>query len=334
MTLGGSALRVRAAKKRHIANIDVVRIIALVAIVIGHVYTHNEFTDKLIQSWRLPIFFMLSGYFWSASRDLNAEACTRTKRLLVPYAWWLLILAVISLPARAIREPDSLGGALTGVIFGGSYAERPFTTFWFFTALFVATVLYRFLTELRTGVRLAVVGVGLLVNVLFGAELALAPFSVLSALGALVFIEAGRFVRTLSRGINSKTAAGLAAGCVAIAAVILLALPDFVPVDMKSGQFPPLAVLVALLICTALLLAAISVPEPTSKVARALETVTRPTLAVIILHPLVLWVLRPESGSLPLPAITAAALLLPWVAGLLIARTRLSYPLLGVPPAK
>lgn len=326
-------MQVFAEKSGHVANVDLVRLTALAAIVLGHVYTHNEFADRVIQSWRLPIFFVLSGYFWSATRSLREETQTRALRLLVPYAWWLLALAVISLPIRAMKEPETLAPAVAGVALGGSYAERPFTTFWFFTALFVATVLYRLLTGFPAWMRLTVVGAGLISNMIFGSELALAPYSVLSALGALIFLEVGRALRVLVQLFNSRNLAALAAIFLSVAVVALLVVEDFVPLDIKAGQFPPQAVAVAVLICSGLMLAAVSTPRPSEKTARLLGTLTRPTLAVILLHPLVLWVLQPESSGLPLPAIASAAFFLPLLGGMLIARTKLAYPLLGVPPA-
>lgn len=319
--------------KERNANVDAVRICALVAVVIGHVYTHNEITDRLIQSWRLPVFFMLTGFFWSASKDLKAEAKDRARRLLVPYVWWALIFAVITLPFTSLR-PESLFPTLARLMLGGSYVVRPYTTFWFFTALFVATVLYRFLTTLPSPLRLAAVGAGLGLNVFYGQELSQAPFAALSALGAMVFIEGGRLIHTLSLRMGGKTLAMIGVACLTSAAAVLLVTDDFVPLDMKSGQFPLPAVLAAFLICVALLIAATLAPQPSAGVATVMNTLSRPTLAVILLHPLVLWMLRPESGEIPLPVVTIVALVVPWVAGLLIVRTRLAYSLLGVPSTK
>ncbi|MDK1360190.1 acyltransferase [Arthrobacter sp. zg-Y1219] len=334
MTIEGGAPRLTVELKKRNANVDAVRICALVAVVIGHVYTHNEITDRLIQSWRLPVFFMLSGFFWSASKDLKSEAKDRARRLLVPYAWWALIFAAISLPFTVGRGPDSLFPTLGRLVLGGSYVVRPYTTFWFFTALFVATVLYRFLTTLPSWVRLATVSAGLGLNVLYGQELAQAPFAALSALGAMVFLEAGRLTHALSRRLGGKILALIGVGCLSAAASVLLMTDDFVPLDMKSGQFSLLAVLIAFLFCVALLIAATLAPQPSPRVARVMDTLSRPTLAVILLHPLMLWVLRPESGVIPLPVVTVIALVVPWAAGLLIARTRFAYSLLGVPSTR
>lgn len=316
---------------KRIASIDAIRIVALIAIVIGHVYPHSELDDRLVQSWRLPIFFVLSGYFWSRRRDMQQEVSRRWKQLLVPYLWWLAILALVTLPIMALKDPDSLEKAITGVLLGGSYATRPLTTFWFFTALFVATVLYRYLSTLPTWVRLSAVAVGLGVNLVFGSALAAVPYSIASALGALVFLEVGRAVRMARDTRTSMELAWAAVVCLALAIVTLVLVEDFVPIDMKKGQFPALGIAVAVLIGAALVLAATSAPPLGERFARWLNLIAAPSLSVILLHPMVLWVLRPESGRLPLWLVALAAFFLPLIFGLIVARTRLAPALLGIP---
>lgn len=249
---------------------------------------------------------------------------------MIPYLWWLAILAMISVPVRAFKDPETLGRSITGVFLGGSYAERPFTTFWFFTALFVATVVYRYLTMFPMWVRLSTVAAGLLANMLFGSELAAVPFAAATALGALVFLEVGHAARIAQDKLSVRGLVCIAVACLTLAVAALLIVEDFIPIDMKGGQFPPLAVAVAALIGVALLLAATSVPSIGGRMARLLEIITAPSLAVIILHPLVLWVLRPESGMLPLWVITVAAFFLPLAVGLILARTAFASSLLGL----
>ncbi|WP_258142699.1 acyltransferase family protein [Arthrobacter sp. MYb227] len=297
--------------KKYIASIDALRIFALVAIVIGHVYTNNETLDRLIQSWRLPIFFMLSGYFWSGHRSVGQEASKRWHALLVPYLWWLAIIGMVSLLVRVLIDLSSIRNAVQGVLLGGSDAERPLTTFWFFTALFFSTVIYRALSKFPSWVRLSGVAAGLVANMLAGHELALVPLSAATALGALVFLEAGRALRALQGKFADGVLFAVAVGFLALAAAILLTMEDFIPVDMKSGEFPPAAVGVAILIGGSLMIAATAAPDIPQRVGHVLAKVANGSLAVIILHPFILWMLRPEASSIPLSVVASVAFLIP-----------------------
>lgn len=313
-----------------IASIDVVRLVALVAIVVGHVYTRDELADRLIQSWRLPVFFLLSGYFWSVRRTLADEVRRRSRSLLIPYVVWMAIITALTLPVRVVADPEGVRPAIIGVLLGGDYIGRPYTTFWFLTALFTAAAIYRALTRTPVAVRLSVVAVGLAANVVAGPALTAVPWAVATAFGALVFLEAGRCVRLAQERFSPRTLGAATLVALALAALPLLTASDFVPVDMKVGQFPVLAVAVALAIGMALLLAATAAPPLPPRAASVAATLAKPSLVVIILHPLVLWAARPETTSVPLPLVTAAAFLIPLALGLVVVRTRLSPWLAGV----
>jgi acyltransferase len=322
-------MRQGAGGKVRLASIDVVRIVALVAIVQGHAMAHSELTDRLVQSWRLPVFFMLSGYFWSVARDMRTEVDRRTRSLLVPYVVWLVVICGVAVVTRIGFDPGDVVSFGGRAVLGGSYAHAPLTTFWFFTALFAAVVAYRWLSARPTWLRLAVVGTGLAANVVAGEAIARVPWSLGTATGALAFLEAGRAVRRAADRYPPSGRAGIAVGAFALAVVPLVVVGDFEPLDMKSGQFPLLAVVVALAAGAALVLAATSWTRMPPRFAATVTALARPSLVVIVLHPLLLWLMPRE--TVPDLLRFAVALVVPWVLGLVVVRTPLSWWLAGVP---
>lgn len=317
----------RAPTRPRLAGVDVVRLIGLVAIVLGHVYPHAEWTDRALQSWRLPLFFVITGYFWSRRRDVRQEVDKRARSLLLPYAVWLVLVTLLVVPLRW----EDAGEIVPDALLGGSYATRPYTTFWFFTALFVAAVLYRVLERFPPLVRGAVIAGGLLANLLAGPALARVPLSTATALGALAFIWLGARLRSGQEDGRWWARPAVAAAVVVVVAVVVWWLPgDFEPLDMKRGQFPLLAVVVAGAISAALICLATSVRLP-DRLQGPLEAVARPALVVIVLHPVVLLVLPPEATPVPLPVVAALAFLGPLLVGLVAVRTPLSPYLAGVP---
>ncbi|GGL86645.1 acyltransferase family protein [Nakamurella endophytica] len=313
-----------------LAGVDALRLLALLAIVVGHVYIDDDGVDRVLQSWRLPLFFVISGYFFATRRLVRQEAAKRARSLLLPYVVWMVLLAV---GLAAVRWPSAdLAGWARAVVLGGSYAPRPWTTMWFFTALFVAAVLFRLLDRAGVLVRWTVVIGGLAVNVAWGAELARVPLSVATAAGALAFMAVGRAVRRAQDRGRRWVSPGVAGIALVVAFAVAVLLPgDFRPMDMKVGQFPLPAVGLALVLCGALIALTTAVRRIPPRLGAALATVTAPSLVVIAAHPFVLLALPPGTTAVPLPAVVAVAFLLPLAAGLLVARTPLAPALAGIP---
>lgn len=316
--------------RARLAGMDALRLLALVAIVIGHVYTEDDWVDRFMQSWRLPLFFVISGYFWSCRRTLAQEVRKRSASLLVPYVVWMVLITVGLI---ALRWPQlELAEWSWDALLGGSYAPRPWTTMWFFTTLFVATVLYRLLARTKPWVRTAVVVAGLAVNLLFGAELARVPLSIATALGAVAFLFVGESVRRAQDHGAQWVRPRITVIVLFAAVMVALLLPgDFQPMDMKIGQFPPVAVGLAVVMCGALTALSTAVRQIPARLAAVLTAAAAPSLLVIAAHPFVLLALPPETTSVPLPLVVLVAFTLPLVLGLVVVRTPLARWLAGIP---
>jgi len=308
------------------ANVDGLRVIALLAIVVGHVYTESELAERLVQSWRLPLFFVLAGYFWRAGSGWLSDLTKRWRSTAVPYLAWLVILTAIAIPASA--DP---AGRVADALLGGSYALRPLTTFWFLSCLFFAALLYRALEGAPAWLSGALCVGGLLVNILAGELLALVPLSIGTALGAVAFIWCGDLVRRLMLDLPAQRRRRVAWALLLPPVVLLAAVDDFTTLDMKDGEFPVLAVLVALLLSCGFVVLADAAPAPPAKVAATYRAVTGAAVVVVLVHPLVLTVLPPASAPVPSLVIAVLAFTAPLALGLVLASTRAAPLLLGRP---
>lgn len=298
--------------------LDVVRVVGLVAVVLGHVSTEG-LIRPLVYSWHVPLFFVISGYLWRRSRPVGDEVRRRTRSLLVPYALWLVIVtaawAAITGLVGTAAFPDPVSLVLGGANIGGQYAA-----FWFVTALFAAAVAMRALSAVRpwlpavTGlaaVGLATVQPGLL---------ALLPWSIGVGLIALVFLVVGDGLARIRHLVRAPLELGVAlvVGGLACAASGLVA-----PVDLKVADVgtPVAGVLVAVAISCGLILAAESlahrVPDRAARAATAIAGVAMP---VILGHALII-----AAGRLvgvPGSVLLVVALVVPIGVGLVLRRTR------------
>ena len=73
-------------------GIDLLRVFSIFMVVVGHAgYFPNS---ELLTIWRMPLFFMLSGFFFTPGRTLFSEFSRRWDTLLIPYLAWSVIISV------------------------------------------------------------------------------------------------------------------------------------------------------------------------------------------------------------------------------------------------
>ncbi|MEU5947789.1 acyltransferase [Micromonospora sp. NPDC047465] len=304
-------------------GIDTLRIVGLAAVVVGHVWI-DDTTRAVIYTWHVPLFFILTGYFWSAGRPMGGELRKRWQTLGVPYLTWLVLLLAMLAAVAAVKGgvgPDAFSGAL----YGGTAAVRPFSAFWFISVLFLIAVAYRWLERFGTAVSWGVALVGLLAAYLAPDVVTAGPLGVFLVPACLLFVLCGRHLRQL----RPRLSAGMGAGMVSAGAGLVL-IGASGSLDIKAGDFgkPVFGVLTAtLLSCGFILLAEALDGRVGVPAARAVGRLAACGMAVVLSHAAVLWVLRtgPNGGWVDL----AAALVLPWAFALAVLRTRFGPQLTG-----
>lgn len=289
--------------------LDLIRVVGTIAIVLGHIEALAP-VPALVYPWHVPIFFILSGWLWREGRDFVSEVRVRARTLLLPYATWFVIVSLCYgavLWARGRDQTEKVEEQLPG----GAHAVEPYSAFWFVTALFVAVVLIRVMEAI--GIPLwgqVVIGVTAcaLVQVFPDAAEA-SPFAIAQGAGCVVFVHAGMLLRKVGPH------AGWAAGSMALG-IVLAFLPWVRPLDLKFIDYgtPVVSLVVAVLVSAGLVLAPIHIGGVW---AHRISALAQTGFAVILLHALIVWL---DLGPTPVVAVTAVVL--PWVLGLLLARTR------------
>ncbi|MFI7585057.1 acyltransferase family protein [Kocuria sp. M1N1S27] len=306
--------------------VDAVRVLGVVAVVIGHVWA-DEVLRMGLYSWHVPVFFFLTGYFWKPGRTLTAEVRNRFRTLARPYLFWLCVILVIWSAVAHVRDHLTLEH-IADPLYGGFYATRPFSAFWFVTVLFFAALAYRAVERLPVAVQGAVVVTGLLVGHTAGELLARTPLSIGSAWPCLAFIALGRLFRHAEPRLGAPLPAGIG---LLVGPAGLVATGWSAPLDIKQGDYgsPVLSVVVSAAICAGLVLVARSTFAHAPAAAhRAATVLARAGFVVILSHAVVLMLLDTAGGGL---TDFLLALLVPWVLGLLLLRTRLSGWAAGSP---
>lgn len=119
-------------EKKRLVFVDVAKAIAIFLVVLGHVVSSNTTTKLVLYSFHMPLFFILSGFFFSMNGGGVEQTRKKFMSLIVPFLLWGAIYCDFSLKNLAL-------------VFYGTretlcYAHS-LSSLWFLPALFVGFVL-------------------------------------------------------------------------------------------------------------------------------------------------------------------------------------------------
>lgn len=296
--------------------IDAVRVLGIVAVVVGHSWNLTA-VNLATYTWHVPLFFFLSGYLWRARRQLRDELRIRWRTLARPYAAWFVLVGVALVGLSAIRGNPPDFGFFLGPLYGGYLAVSPYTTFWFVSALFATTLLTRVLWNAGRIWFASGIAIGIAAGALAGPALARTPLSLGSALGCLPLVASGMLARRIRPRLDRPVVVGSALILTCAAAIALRASAS---IDIRSGDYgtPVASLAVATGICFGLVLLAEAAFERLPLLASRLASrLGRAGLAVVLLHPLFLWIVY----STQMDALGFLYVLsVPWLVGLCLLR--------------
>lgn len=144
---------------RHLQYIDALRGFAIILVIIGHTSV-PPFLRKAIYSFHMPLFFIISGYLFNASKWLDSAAgskiggginllFSRCKKYLKPYFIYSMANLIINIPIEiysGITGRDLLNSTLKHIFWilysAGSYKKVPnCTPLWFLPCIFLSTII-------------------------------------------------------------------------------------------------------------------------------------------------------------------------------------------------
>ena len=309
------------------AGVDAIRVLGIIAVVVGHVGFEGAWVRSAIYTWHVPLFFFLTGYFWAPQRMMSIEMRKRLATLGLPYVAWLLLITAVFLPWWAQRE-----GALSVVdavrpFLGGAYVGRPYSAFWFISALFVVAITYRLMQNLPTWAHWSVALVGLAVAYAAPTFLTAIPLGAGVAFPSLIFVLSGAVFRRERSRFRRPL---MVAACLLAASAATVFLGYSGPLDIKQADFgtPVSSVVVAIAVSISLILIGETVvPKLGEQFGKVCVVLAAGGTMVVLTHSAILWAVGAKPGGSWLDFLLA--LIIPWGAALVLARTPLSATLLG-----
>ncbi len=173
---------------------DLLKGICIILVMIGHAIPHTGFLNNLICSFRMPLFFFCSGFFFK-ERPIKEKITKDVKGLLIPWMTFCVVLIVAAFIIDRFTNPAS---PLLNFQPLNEDCYILYHTIWFLVCLFVTRLLYTLIAKTHNT---------LIINTLIGGGYLIAfalqiyeiniPFFIDSALAMLLFYHLGRVFREL-----------------------------------------------------------------------------------------------------------------------------------------
>lgn len=180
---------------------DYMKGIGIITMIIGHSIV-PLCIDRLIFAWHMPLFFIISGYFYKCV-DGNTMFIKNWKGLLIPY----LITSFLLVSIGYIKKDEgwnSISSALLSMYVASGSKGNPTVlanyfigALWFLLALFWCRTLYNLILN-KCKTEMACVGGVIVVSSLsiyFGNYILL-PMNILQGAGAMIFFLIGHKINT------------------------------------------------------------------------------------------------------------------------------------------
>lgn len=232
--------------RKRIEYVDVAKGIAILCVVAGHTfaaYDPGSLQNKFIYSFHMPLFFILSGFFYKP-QEFKKAFWKKVKSLLVPYFVINALRCLVALYQSGFE--NMLTGYFFPALYGnGSTPKIALSLFdvkivgmtWFLMALFMCQVMYLSLEEFskKYGAPMwmlvfitAITGIG------FNDKVWL-PFSIQPAMGALIFYHAGRLMR--EKKVLEEPVTAMPVGILVMGAVMWLVTIFYANLGMHANSY-------------------------------------------------------------------------------------------------
>lgn len=193
--------------EQRIDYIDNTKAVAIFLVIVGHCYWISSipYLNKVIYSFHMPLFFILSGFFVK-SLSFKEAVVKYSKAYLPPYLMTVILSVSVSLYIAFISHQnlgDYIVRGFLAMLWGSGSVrtycingeQPPIGPIWFLLALFFANISFSCLKKYGSKVEISVIIVFLFIFSCISNKYYRLPFSIQSGLSALLFVAIGNAIR-------------------------------------------------------------------------------------------------------------------------------------------
>lgn len=188
--------------KQRDTAIDILKGIAIILVIIGHWLTDQSTLHTYIYSFHLPLFFIISGFFFSPKPILE-QIKRDAKLLLIPY----LLICILIMIHHMIFGNEPFTNLIIKAFYSILATRFVETTYmghetfsigpaWFLPALFWIRVLFNLLYKYTKGISLGIISIGLSLLAMWGINKQITlPLAFLIGVSNLIYYYIGYLAR-------------------------------------------------------------------------------------------------------------------------------------------
>lgn len=229
-------------------GIDALRLFSIAMVVLGHSGSFEG--SSLLSMWRMPLFFILSGFFFVPyGRSLRFELSRRWETLVIPYLAWSLVISLVVIVVKWSEPTEMMHHLFTGWR-GGTGRSIFWMSAWFLLSLAISAVILRYLERFPRWMAWTVGGGSIVVSRLFvylnradildGHPFAEVPLRLGISLPIIFYLLIGQEIRTrvMPAVEHLSVARASSIGLVLVVAPLVLAQHFSIPAHyMHAGLF-------------------------------------------------------------------------------------------------
>ncbi|MBQ5561171.1 MAG: acyltransferase family protein [Lachnospiraceae bacterium] len=121
--------------KQRNTTMDVAKALAMLAVIIGHT-KYNDNLRMVLYAFHLPVFFIISGYFFNIKESFSRFFIKKTKAYVIPYVSFSLIILLFNYWYSGYKA-ETFKYNKEQLIF-----QQRYTTLWFLTTLYIGILLF------------------------------------------------------------------------------------------------------------------------------------------------------------------------------------------------
>lgn len=176
-------------------SLDILKGIGIFLMVFDHV-GWGSFVHTYIQSFHMPLFFIVSGYLWK-NDVLSSLAKKRFKTLMIPYAGFATAFLLLRITPAFGGEQSIIKSLKAVLLYPTDIANMPIApALWFLPCMFSASIVYSLLSRLDFKLKafaiVCISTLGMTYSSLFDRML---PFTIEPMTVALGFILVGELIK-------------------------------------------------------------------------------------------------------------------------------------------
>lgn len=249
----------------HYAWIDITKALAIVLMIVGHTSVPKVFSD-FIFAFHMPVFFLVSGWCsrWE-KYSFGSFALHRSKTLLIPFAFYSIIVIAITL---FINEP----------MFSFTEGWQGYAL-WFVPVLFVSSILAKAIETIpKDGVKVIFLLICLLAGSVLSYYRILLPWTMSTVPYATFLILIGSYLKKWERFITKPRWYLLVGGFIIVALV-----SHFWRMDLAWNVIIPVSALTIAALSGYVMLATIAsyISKGPNLISKFLERIGKETFAIM-----------------------------------------------------